>query len=389
MTPGFPLRTFLLLLLCHIFVDFFLGIWPLYKTMAQLDIAEAGFIAGLSGFIGELMQLGFGYLSDKGHRKRILIFGVVMASSIIWITFISHSYLIFGLMLTLMIGSGSFHPAAVGTIGSLTSQFKGRYILWFTAFGAIGMAISQVVFSNLVHSTGHAGWLILPVILLLLVLVTHRLPESAPHSKLHLKELTTHLMTHKKPLFLLYFAQVTSYAVNLTLIFMLPDILQMKECHPWLIFGGGHMCVIIGAILSMILVGLICHKWGYKPIIITALVSTLIFLSSFLFFSISSMVLTGGLLILTGGFLCVINPMIVSWGNQIVPHSPSTISALLMGFSWCFANLGPVCAGMMASSFKIAPFILSMAIISCLLVISLFLVIFIPTTALSEESISN
>lgn len=389
MTFGFPLRTFFLLLLCHVFVDFFLGIWPLYKTMAQIDIAEAGFIAGLAGFIGEIMQLGFGYFCDRGHRKRILIFGVIMASSITWITFISHSFLIFGLMLALMIGSGSFHPAAVGTIGGLSPNFKGRLILWFTAFGGIGMAVSQVIFSKLVDSSGHAAWLLLPLALLFFVLLTHKMPEINTGAKLNIKDIATQLSAHRKPLSLLYFSQVTSYAVNLTLFFMLPDILKMKEGHTWLLYGGGHMCVVFGSIISMILVGFLCHKWGFRRIIVSSLFSSFILIAIFLFAPATSLALTSILLILLGGFLCVVNPMIVAWGNHLAPHSPSTISALLMGFAWCFSNLGPILAGIMARSFKTVPFINSMAMISLLLLTSMFLVSFIPAKAAAKEPISN
>lgn len=371
MTLGLPLRTFFLLLLSHVFVDFFLGIWPLYKTIANIDIAEAGFIAGASGFIGEILQLGFGYYCDKGHRKRILIFGIVMASSIAWITLITHSYLIFLLMLLLMVGSGSFHPAAVGTLGSISSPYKGRLILLFTGCGAIGMAISQVVFTNLVNSTGHAFWLLIPLLLLVLVVILHPLPQVASANQMNLKNFFSQIAPQRKPLLLLYFSQVASYAVNLTFIFMLPDILRAKGSHSWLLMGGGHMCVIIGSIISMISFGLLCHKWGFKPLLVFANICATCFLFLFLFFPITSPLLTSLLLVCIGGFLCLINPMIVSWGNQIVSHSSSTISALLMGFAWCFSNLGPVLAGYLAKTWA---HIFSMSIISVLLLISLFLV---------------
>ncbi|HSX12441.1 MAG TPA: MFS transporter [Rhabdochlamydiaceae bacterium] len=375
MTLGLPLRTFFLLLLSHVFVDFFLGIWPLYKTMAQLDIAEAGFIAGLSGFIGEILQLGFGYFCDRGHRKRILVFGIVMVSSIAWITLVTHSYLIFLLMLLLMVGSGSFHPAAVGALASISSPFKGRLILLFTACGAIGMAVSQVVFTNLVNSTGHALWLLIPLLLLAFVVLTHSFPSMTMQNQMNFRNFFVQIAEHKKPLLLLYFSQISSYAVNLTFVFMLPDILRMKNCHPWLQFGGGHMSFVSGSILSMFVFGLVGHKWGYKRLLILSNICACLFLLIFLFFPVQSPLFVSALLILIGGFLCLINPMVVSWGNQIVPHSPSTISALLMGFAWCFSNLGPVIAGCLA---KTTAHIISMAAISILLLISLVLFFLIP-----------
>ena len=50
----------LILVVCHFVLDFFTGIWPIYKTIAGIDMAKAGLIAGITGFIGEALQLFFG-----------------------------------------------------------------------------------------------------------------------------------------------------------------------------------------------------------------------------------------------------------------------------------------------------------------------------------------
>jgi hypothetical protein len=49
----------------HILMDFMLGVWTIYKTLAGLNLVVAGSIAGASIFIGEGLQLYFGYLSDR------------------------------------------------------------------------------------------------------------------------------------------------------------------------------------------------------------------------------------------------------------------------------------------------------------------------------------
>lgn len=63
-------KSLALLFVSHLILDFFTGIWPIYKTIAQIDLAKAGLIAGLSGFIGEFLQIFFGYFSDRGYRKK-------------------------------------------------------------------------------------------------------------------------------------------------------------------------------------------------------------------------------------------------------------------------------------------------------------------------------
>ena len=56
------LHLFLLLLFmgtAHFFVDTMLGVWPIYKSMAQFDMAKAGLIVAAGAFIGEGSQLFF------------------------------------------------------------------------------------------------------------------------------------------------------------------------------------------------------------------------------------------------------------------------------------------------------------------------------------------
>lgn len=123
----------LLLWFGHLFMDFFTGIWPIYKTIAQIDILQAGILASAAGFIGEFLQVFFGYFCDRGYRKRIMIFGLILSTSILWITMTEGSFSLFLFLLLLMIGSGSFHPAALGIAGSLSKVNKGRGILFFAS----------------------------------------------------------------------------------------------------------------------------------------------------------------------------------------------------------------------------------------------------------------
>lgn len=129
MKLNFPIKTFVLLWLSHFYLDFFLGIWPIYKTLAQINIAQAGLIMGAAGFIGEILQLGFGYFSDTGHRKKILIFGMLCGSAILFVTFTSGFLSLLALMMCLMIGSGSYHPAAVGMASGLFPKKRALYSL--------------------------------------------------------------------------------------------------------------------------------------------------------------------------------------------------------------------------------------------------------------------
>lgn len=368
-------RTLILLWSSHFFLDFFLGIWPMYKTLAKIDIAKAGFIMGMAGFAGEILQLLFGFLCDLGFKRRVLLFGLCMGSFVLFITFTSNLAIISFFMLCLFIGSGSFHPAAVGIASQLFPK-KGRSILFFSSGGALGMGISQIAFTkslDLFH--GHAYPLFLPVIALSLIWFFYPMEEKVHREKrFSLKELVHPFIHHKKQLILLYIAQVTSYGVFLTFIFLLPDILQMKQVDAWLFKGGGHMCFIFGSVLGMIGMSFLCDYYSYKNLLISVIICSFIFLFLFLFSPISNTIYLIILLACLGIPLYMMNPLITAWGNQIIPESPSTVSALLMGFAWCISLFFPFFAGYFVVNISVQPFTVVMACISLLLIISLLCV---------------
>ncbi|MGE5195840.1 MAG: MFS transporter [Anaerolineae bacterium] len=364
----------------HLFMDFFTGIWPIYKTLAHVDIAKAGLIAGISGFIGELLQIVFGYLCDRGHRKKVMLLGLLLASSILWVTFVEGITPYFTLLLLLMIGSGAFHPAAAGMAGNLSKDHKGKVILFFASGGAIGLSISQITFTKLLTLfNGHAAILLLLIAFLLLSLFLHKFPSQAPlRQDQSLKDFFQPIMKCKRQLRLLYLSQVTSQALFYAFIFLLPDLLRAKGAHGWLCWGGGHFCFMLSSALAMVPAGYLCDRLGQKTVLLSVLASTLFFFYLFLLAPFLSLAATIALLSILGAFLGLINPIIISWGNRLVPESPSTVSALLMGLAWCLAYFGPISAGFMSKYFVATPYVSAISILGLLLVINLFLVFLIP-----------
>lgn len=378
----------------HFFMDFFTGIWPIYKTIAEIDIAKAGMIAGISGFMGEILQVFFGYFCDRGHRKKILLLGLALASSIVWVTFVDGIFSCFVLLLLMMLGSGCFHPAAAGMAGNLSKNKRGGVILLFASGGSIGLGISQLVFTKLFyHFDGHALLVLLPLALVLFAIFFHPFHgQTFTPSNTSFKTFLTPLMQCHKPLLLLYFAQVINQAIALAFIFLLPDLLRARECHTWLCMGGGHLCYILSSALTLVPAAYLCQRYGQKSVLITVVSFTTILFYFFLSQDVLSLGESILILCLLGGMFGLINPIIVSWGNRLVPESPSTVSALLMGFAWCLSNLGPTCAGFITRLFSENVYINTLAAMGLGLVIVLFLIFLMPrhviTTELVEEKTS-
>jgi FSR family fosmidomycin resistance protein-like MFS transporter len=338
-------KSLFLLWTIHFFVDFCTGLWPIYKTIAHFDVALAGLIAGIAGFIGEGFQLVFGNLCDRGHRKKILFLGACLASSILWITFCQSIVQSFFVVLCLMLGSGAFHPAAVGIAGSLSKIYKGRAILFFASGGAVGLGVSQLIFIRLIHHfNGHALIVLAPLLGVFLWLLFHRFPD------IKTVPMTFSLKQLPKPLFFLYFAQVGVQALVMSFTFLLPDLLVERGCHSWLCLGGGHFCFISGSALAMIPAGFLCDRFGQRNVLVTLLLAAGAALYFFLVNDTFSLFTTGALLGVLGSFIGILSPIIVSWGHRLVPDSPSTVSALLMGFAWCVGNLSPTLTGLLAKA---------------------------------------
>lgn len=366
-------KTLFFLWLAHLCMDFFVGIWPIYKTISGMDIAIAGLIMGVSGFFGEILQIFFGYMCDRGYRKYILMSGILLASSVLTITFTTSVFPCFCILMIMMIGSGAFHPAAAGMASSLSQEHKGKMVLIFASGGTIGLGISQLTFLKIFEKfNGNVAILYVPICFILIALFLHRFPDQPHTTRLPLKSFFSPIMHQKKPLLLLYFSQVSIWALTATIYFLLPDLLQAKNCHSWICLGGGHLCFVLGSALIMVPTGYLCDRFGQKSILLTALSAA--FILFYLFLTQDKLSPFNTMVVLTGlgAFIGVINPIIVSWGNRLVPESPSTVSALLMGCAWCVGNLGPAFIGLLTQSFQENPYTKALLVSG-----SLFLVIFV------------
>jgi MFS transporter, FSR family, fosmidomycin resistance protein len=373
------MRSLLLLWLSHLFLDFFTGIWPIYKTISHFDIAKAGLIAGLSGFVGEALQIFSGYFCDRGYRKKLMMLGLCLGSCILLITLASDILSSFFVLLLLMLGSASFHPAAAGFTGLLSADHKGRNILFFASGGAIGLAVSQLVFTSLLtYFKGHAWILFVPVFLLVSSISRYSFVEPKLETTFSFKNFLGPFLRCRRALLLLYFTQVANYSLVQAFTFLLPDLMLAKDCHNWLCMGGGHMSFILCSALTMIPAGYLCDKYGHKTVLLIVIFFAVCLFYGFLLQSSLSFFSTTLLLVLLGGCLGIVNPILVSWGNKLVPESPSTVSALMMGCAWCFGHLGSTWAGCIVRAMENEPILRTLYVMGILIPACFLFVLFVP-----------
>lgn len=342
----------------HFAVDTMIGFWAVYKTMAELDLAMAGLIAGSCAFIGEGLQIYFGSLSDRGFRKLLIIGGVTVTACSSLMAYTHNYALLFLLFMFTCIGSGAFHPAAAGLMGDLSPKRRSLLITFFASGGAFGLAFSQLVFSNAFYwFEGHTIVLTLPILLLAttMVIIGLKDPRITSPEKRESKFTFSTMgnLFKQRDLLHIYISQVFNATLFWGFIFLLPDILASREYSSWVSLGGGHLFLIIGGAFMMVPAGYLADRFSSKSVIIGATTISLVLLYTFLFLPTLDDFYVLPLLFGLGASLGIVNPVNVALGNKIAPENPGLISAFLMGMVWCVAEgIGQCGGGLLTKLFE-------------------------------------
>lgn len=379
-TPFFS--SLMLLWISHFLVDFMIGIWSVYKTIAGIDLGIAGLIAGLGAFTGEGMQLFFGMLSDRGYTRALIGLGALSASVSAFMPYSENIFLLFFIYLLTCIGSGAFHPSASSSVGSLSDDRKGFAMAVFASGGAFGLAVSQILFSHTYHYLeGHTCFLTIPTLLLCFVLYNStsitRPAAQKSGKKLDWKWIKSFFQN--RDLTLLYLTQVLNQSMMWGMIFLLPDVLVSRSYDTWIAFGAGHFFFIIGGAIAMIPGGYLADKYSSRQVM---MFSPLIGLAAFLIFILNPALPASLLFIIlfvVGASIGVVSPVLVAYGHKLLPDSPGLVSALLMGMAWCLSELiGPGGGGMISRFFEEDAAAKALVCLSFLLLASVFTSFLLP-----------
>ncbi len=333
----------------HFAVDSFTGIWPIYKTLAGLDLVKAGLIASIGGFAGNSLQIVFGYLGDKGWSRLLLSFGVFAAGSIILVPYIETSnYLLMGILVMFTyLGSSAYHPSGTGTASTFTTVSTGKVTALFLSGGFVGYAFSQLLFTKIYTETGGK-----PAIMFLLAVVVGGLlfflAPSAAKQTTKTSNFWTATRGIRQPLTFLYIVMICASGVNMVLVFLLPDVLQAKQASIWMIYGGGHMVMVMGGCTGLLPAGHLADKYGPRQVMMVGLVALGVLLPVVAMFDGNSSITLAILLFLLGVSSSTCNVVGVTYGNRLMPKHTRTVSGLLMGSAWCVAGVSTFIGGWLA-----------------------------------------
>jgi len=352
----YSVRLLVFICLGHFCVDFMLGIWPVFKTMAGLDIALAGLLAGGCVVLGEGLQVFFGGLSDRGYQRALLFWGIIFSVGAAFFSYNDSYFAFLVLFLMTCLGSAAFHPTAASLLSGLEGNKRSTVMGFFTASGMIGLGISQMLFSWTYESCdGSTAYLALPSILLSVAIATIFRGNPAPKlsaAKEHSLSLFVRFFK-VKALRALYLSMLGNQIILWSLVFLLPDFLKERSYAPWIVFGGGHLSLMLGATIGPPVLGHLADKTSSRQVIVLSSLSTLLLFYLFLLpVELSSELLFVALFFL-GVTMGSVPPLIWALGGQMVPQYRGSISAFLMGFVWIFSEgIGLGFSGFFASLFS-------------------------------------
>jgi FSR family fosmidomycin resistance protein-like MFS transporter len=388
------LITLFILFVGHFLVDFMIGLWPIYKTLVNMDLAFAGLLAGICAFMGEGMQLIFGSLSDRGYRKALILSGVILTMAGAFYAYTDNLLLLTLFLFLTCAGSAAFHPSAVGMIGSLPSHRKALLVSIFATGGSLGMASSQFIFSRIFeYLSGHTVILVIPALLLFGLTLFYKFSGVAHatgnHPTKHIDFKLYVRTLRNRDVGFLFISQVCNQTFMWSMNFLLSDLLIARGYSDWLTYGGGYFCFIVGGAIMMIPSGYLADKYSSKTVIITASTLGLGFFYLFLFDGGLPAPVIGALLFMIGACLWIIMPISVAFGNQLIPSNPGVVSAILMGLVWCISeSLGPAGAGLLTKLFNEDAAASSLACVSLLLAVGVFAAARLPKKIFHPETVA-
>jgi MFS transporter, FSR family, fosmidomycin resistance protein len=333
----------------HLAVDCFTAVWPVYKTFAGLDLVRAGLIATVASMLANGLQVVFGVIADRGGAKVLLLAGVLGAGAVALLPYVSSYPAMFALVATTAICSAAFHPTGTGAAGALSQQRTGVFVAMFLVGGYLGYASSQLIFTSVYRATGGATVVLLPVSIAAAILVARLVPRATVPASHSLAAWGRAVRGVARRLWPLFAIQVFAGGATMSVVFLLPDLLQTRGAPHWMVEGGGHLAYVIGACLALVPAGHLGDRLGARRVlVVTNLVSGVALLLALREGLSPAAVLA---LVATFGALNGCNPVIaISEGNRVMPGQSSGASALLMGLPACLSALAPVVAGSLASA---------------------------------------
>ena len=342
--------TVLLLAGTHFIVDGFSNIYapllPLLIPQLNLSLAAAGTLQMCFMMANAVAQLGFGHIADRWRPRALVMWGPLVAVSILALVGLAASPWMLGVILIAGgLGAAAFHPPAAALVHRFSGERKGFAMSFHITGGSLGFSLGPLIFAPFAERYGlhWTPFLMIPA-LAVLALILPRVPpieRLGEHGELPGFRA---LLPYRKPLTLLYLIVVIRTLAALSFATFMPVMLTrrgMSLTDAGIAIGAYFFASSVGGFLG----GPLADRWGPRNVIIWSLVLAVPFLAL-------APMQTGWTfvaLVSLGGFLLQSTlPVNVTFGQMIAPISAATVSSLMMGFAWGTGGLSVPLVGVLA-----------------------------------------
>ncbi len=343
-----PLKLLLLLASAHVAVDTIaLAIQPLWPDLREglaLGDAEFQFVFVLWNLANSLIQLPIGYWAERHKAIWLIWAGPLLGAACVGVVGLVDSFAGLCLLLVLAgVGIAAFHPEAAAMAASCAPANRSRALSIFAIGGYLGQALGPLYAGKLTAAFGLSaiawtmawGWFAFAIVAFLL----RGAPAPVVHAELSAVPLGQLFHGKKKAVALLVFLGILRVAPVLGAPLALA--FAIKESGGSNADIGFAQSLFLGAIgAGSVACAAFIHRdnerrafWSL-PLVAAALLLLCPTASDSLLL----------LCIVSAGFILGITlPVLVSFGQQLLPNGQRIASGLTMGVTWGLAS--PVAAG--------------------------------------------
>lgn len=358
--------TFIAAVIAHVMADFAgQSVWPVYKTLARLDIGIAGWIATVASMSGTALQPMFSALADRVGWRRTVLLGTLLTTATLLlgpiammrgaldarvpaVLGLSGFYVVVFVVLAAgRLGQDIFHPVGAALAGSFSRAHGSTFVAVFVAVGSIGFAFSQMGFSLTYRRLGgHTEWLLIPAGLMWLAIWRGCRPVEISRSDRPGLLAAMRTLSGRAGAVLTLFAILSMSAGVLTgLYFLMPEFAHERHYPLWIGQGGAFGLIVAGSTVFMVPMGHLADRIGRRRTLIAMMAMAAVSYYAIVGLSLSTAAFAA-LCVVGGAFLGTVNPLGVAFGQRLAPReSLSVVSAVLMGWAWCAGSTAPSIVG--------------------------------------------
>lgn len=314
-----------------------------------LTYGQIGTLALLSSLAGTLTQPIFGWLSDRGDPRLIVLGSLVWGGVMMGLVGFMPSYGALAVLLILAaLGSAAFHPPAAALSSLTEASNRGRAMSLFSVGGNLGSAFSPALVGLALGSVGLASTaIVIPLSLVTALLLARQLRGvSAPDRRGSVDQgQSTGIASGSFFALLAIVAVVAARSYfQLALMTYLPEWLRSDGQS--LAMAGAALAILMVAVsVGSLFGGSLSDRFGRMPVVGLSL--ALMIAGHWLLMRTAG-VSQMAAVVLVGLMIGASFPVAIVLAQEAWPRSVGFASAMVMGLGWLPAGLGAWVVGNIA-----------------------------------------